>query len=85
MTRIRIALTVTCVGLAALAPFVHVASRIDGPGALLSGFLALVVVGSASALAVVLADAAGSAPRRPLPARAPVSSRAARERGGLLH
>jgi hypothetical protein len=84
MTRIRIALSLTCVGLVALAPFTRVASRIDGPGALCIAFLALVVVGSASALAIVLADAAGSVPRRPLPARAPVSP-AARGRGGLLH
>lgn len=84
MTRIRIALFATCVALAALAPFTRVAARIDGPGALCCAFLALVVVGSSSALALVLADAVGSAPRPPLPARAPAPP-AARGRGGRLH
>ena len=76
MTSLRTALLAPLLALAIVAGLVHLVLRHGGASGLLGAFVAAVVLGSSSALAIVLVEAASAGPRRPAREHAPV--RAAR-------
>ena len=72
MMRIRLTGLAAVAALATMVPFGRLAASIDGPWALCTAFLGLVVLGSAAALAIVFAEVVAAIPS-PRFAERPVS------------